>query len=90
MSLILRLACSQSNPQRAEEARQLLRTTPGPASSLIQRIALSNGNSWRAEAARDLLKTMRERSTPKYPLPLLHRIAAGSDDAVPARAKEVF
>ena len=90
MSLLLRVAYSGSNLQRAEEARQLLRTTPGPGSLLIQRIALSNSDSRRAEAARELLITMRERSTPGYSLPLLQRTATNSDGTFHARTEEVF
>jgi hypothetical protein len=79
MSLILRMAYSRSDPQRAEEARRLLNTTPVHSFSLIQRIALSKGDTQRAEAAQELLKTMREPSTkPGRPLPLIKRIAAST------------
>ena len=63
MKLILRMAYNRSDPQRAEEARRLLRATPVHSFSLIQRIALSNGDIQRAKAAQELLKTVREPST---------------------------
>jgi hypothetical protein len=76
MSLILRMACSRADPQRAEEARRLLKTTPVHSFSLLQRIALSSGDTQRAEAAQELLKTMREPSTkPGHTLALIKRIA---------------
>jgi hypothetical protein len=91
MRLIFRVACSKSNPQRAEEARRLLRTTPVPCSSLIQRIALSNGTSQRAQAARELLNAIRESSTaPGYALPLIQRIAANGDGTASAETEEVL
>jgi hypothetical protein len=91
MKLILRMAYNRSDPQRAEEARQLLRTTPVHSFSLIQRIALSNGDTQRAKAAQELLKTMREPSTKQgHPLALIERISASSDDMVRARSEEVF
>ena len=91
MRLILRVACSKSNPQRAREARRLLRSTPVPLSSLIQRIALSKGDSQRAQEARDLLKVVREGSTtPGYALLLMDRIAANGDGTDPDEAEEVL
>jgi hypothetical protein len=91
MRLILRVACSRNNSQRAQEARQLLRTTPVPSSSLIQRIALSNGDSQRAQAARELLNAMRKHATtPGYTLPLIYRIAANSDDTDSTGTEEVL
>jgi hypothetical protein len=88
MDLTLRVACSQSNSQRAEEARQLLKTTPGFSSlSLIQRIAASSGDSQRAEEARQLLKTMPEYpNTPTHSLTLIQRIAL--NDGNSQRAEE--
>ena len=80
--LILRVACSQTDPHRAQEAWQLLKTVPAYSTSLIQRIAISNGDSRRAESARKLMKTMPENSImPECPLPLIHRIAARSRSA---------
>ena len=90
MKLILRMACSRSNPQRAEEARRLLRSTPVPSPSLIHRIALSRGDSQRAQAARELLNAMREPSTvPGYALQLLRHIAANGDGTDPDETEEV-
>ena len=90
MRLILRVACSKSNPQRAREALRLLRSTPVPFSSLIQRIALSKGDSQRAQAARELLKATREPSTtPGYTVPLSHRLAANGNGTDPDATKKV-
>jgi hypothetical protein len=91
MRLILRVACSKSNPQRAEEARRLLRSTPVPSSSLIQRIALSKGDSQRAQAARDLMKATRKPSmTPGCLVPLSHTLAANGDGADPDEDEDVL
>jgi hypothetical protein len=90
MKLILRMACSKSNPQRAKEARRLLRTTPVPPSSLILRIALSKSDSQRAQAARELLKAMREpTTTPGYAVPHIRPIAANGDGTAPDEDEEV-
>ena len=84
MRLILRVACSRSNPRRAEEARQLLRTTPVTPTSLIQRIALSKGDSHRAQAACELLKAMCEPpATSGDALPLIYRAVANDDGTAP-------
>ena len=91
MSLILRMAYSRSDPQRAEEARRLLKATSVHSFSLLQRIALSSGDAQRAEAAQELLNAMREASTkPGHPWPLIKRIAASSDNLVHARTEKVF
>ncbi len=87
MNLILRVACSRSNSSCAEEARQLLKATPGYCTSLIQRIATSNGNRQRAEAARELIETLPENYAVLGSSSLLmRRIAASNGDGVCFRA----
>ena len=79
MNLIQRVACSRNKSRRVKEARQLLKVTPGHATSLIQRIAASDGDSQRAEGARQLLRAVRpERSTmPGCSSSLMRRVVTG-------------
>jgi len=51
MNLLMRVAFSPSDCQRAQEARQLLKTHLAGAPSLIHRIAASEGDRTRAGAA---------------------------------------
>jgi len=55
MNLLMRVAFSQVDCQRAQAARQLLQTQLAGAPSLVHRIAASEGDRTRAEAALALL-----------------------------------
>lgn len=55
MNLLMRVAFSQNDCPRAQEARRLLKTHLAAAPSLIRRVAASEGDRTRAGAALALL-----------------------------------
>jgi hypothetical protein len=66
MGLLLRLANSHRDPERARRARQLLIAQLRPADSpLIQRIAASKGNHRRRDVASTLLAAQLQHQQTK-------------------------